>query len=65
MTGIGIPKDIPIFEVKKDGTIVDTGDSVPILWCHDCLFGSPKNCPGGIFNLCHPENENKKNGSVG
>ncbi len=60
--GIGIPRNVPIIEIKENGEYVDTGDSVPVLWCHNCLFGSPKNCPKGIFNLCHPESKNIKTG---
>ena len=58
--GIGIPRNVPIIEINRNGDLVDTGDTLHVLWCHDCLFGSPKNCPRGIFNLCHPEIKNIK-----
>lgn len=57
--GIGIPKEVPIFTITDEGTIIDTGDTIQVLWCHDCLYGSPKNCPKGIFNLCHGAATNK------
>lgn len=51
--GIGIPKDVKILLISENGDIVDSGETKSILWCHDCLYGSPENCPRGIFNLCH------------
>lgn len=51
--GIGIPKEVKVLTISDDGDIVDNGETKLILWCHDCLYGSPKNCPLGIFRLCH------------
>lgn len=51
--GIGIPKDVQVLTITDNGDIVDNGETKSILWCHDCLYGSPMNCPLGIFRLCH------------
>ena len=50
--GIGIPKEIPLLEINKSG-VVKTGTTLHVLFCFDCLYGSPRNCPKGVFNLCH------------
>lgn len=51
--GIGIPKDIPVLDITEDGKTVDSGETISILMCSECLYGSPFNCPVGIYNRCH------------